>query len=344
MQVDIKSLNIKPLRNTFDQVARFTGSDKSASRYLEATIGIQPEVNFHYKPIWAKNRNIYDKGNTVIVMQDWYKLLDPRQYYYGAWTIARSKQQEAAERNFTFVEKRNMLAEIPPELRAKIEHILLPLRHLEYAANLNNCYMSAYGYGVSVTQATMMCGMDRLGIAQFITRIGLMMDGNSRDALQTAKAAWQADPVWQPMRELVENMLVTEDWFELFVAQNVVIDGLVYPLIYQSFGNLVSARGQTGIVMLTEFMTEWFDEHTRWVDHVIKVAAAESAENKTQLAHWVQKWQAQAVQALKPVAEYALGDDAQAALDAAAAQLAARLTKSGIPNTTIHQHNDQERK
>ena len=48
MQVDIKSLSIKPLRNTFDQVARFTGNDKSASRYLEATIGVQPEVNFHY--------------------------------------------------------------------------------------------------------------------------------------------------------------------------------------------------------------------------------------------------------------------------------------------------------
>lgn len=33
-----------------DQVGRFTGTDKSASRYLEATIGVQPETNFHYQP------------------------------------------------------------------------------------------------------------------------------------------------------------------------------------------------------------------------------------------------------------------------------------------------------
>ena len=330
MQVDIKSLNIKPLRNTFDQVARFTGNDKSASRYLEATIGIQPEVNFHYKPVWAKNRNIYDKDNTVIVMQDWYRLLDPRQYYYGAWTIARSKQQDAAERNFSFVDRRNMLASISPELRATIETTVLPLRHLEYAANLNNSYISAYGYGVSITQATMMCAMDRLGIAQYITRIGLMLDGNSTESLKRAKAAWQNDPVWQPMRELTENMLVTKDWFELFVAQNIVLDGLVYPLLYQSFGNLVSAGGQTGIVMLTEFMTEWFDEHTRWVDHVIKVAAAESAENKAQLTRWLQKWQPKILRALQPVAQFAFGADAPAALDAATTQLAARMTKSGI--------------
>ena len=329
MQVDIKSLSIKPLRNTFDQVARFTGNDKTASRYLEATIGIQPEVNFHYQPLWSKNRSVFDKDNTVIVMNDWYRLLDPRQYYYGAWTIARSKQQDAAERNFAFVEKRNMLESMPADLREKIITTFIPLRHLEYAANLNNTYMSAYGFGVSITQAASMCAMDRLGIAQYITRIGLMLDGNTTEALKTAKAAWQQDAAWQPMRELVENMLTTQDWFELFVAQNVVLDGLIYPLIYQSFGDSTSASGQTSFAMLTEFMSEWFDEHVRWVDNIMKVAAAESESNKAQLATWVQKWQPQILQALQPVAKHALGGNAQAALEAATAQLAARLAKSG---------------
>jgi phenol hydroxylase P1 protein len=330
MQVDIKSLNIKPLRSTFGQVARFTGSDKPASRYLEATIGLQPEVNFHYAPTWAKDRDIFDKRNTAIVMQDWYRLLDPRQYYYGAWTIARSKQQDAAERNFAFVEKRDMLASLSPESRKKIEYVVLPLRHLEYAANLNNSYMTAYGYGVSITQATMMCAMDRLGIAQYITRVGLMLDGNSGDALKVGKAAWQSDPVWQPMREMAENMLVTKDWFELFVAQNIALDGLVYPLIYQSFSNELSAQGGTGFAMLTEFMSEWFDEHVRWTDQVIKITAAESPENKALLSQWLQKWQPKALQALKPVADYALGVNAQSALDAASEQLTARMKKSGI--------------
>jgi phenol/toluene 2-monooxygenase (NADH) P1/A1 len=330
MQVDIKSLSIKPLRNTFDQVARFTGNDKSASRYLEATIGIQPEVNFHYKPLWSKNRGLYDKANTVIVMNDWYRLLDPRQYYYGAWTIARSKQQDAAERNFVFVEKRNMLENMPAEMREKIITTFLPLRHTEYASNLNNTYMSAYGYGVSITQAASMSAMDRLGIAQYITRIGLMLDGNSGDALKTAKAAWQNSPTWQPMRELTENMLTTQDWFELFVAQNFVLDGLVYPLMYQSFNDVTSATGQTSFTMMTEFMSEWFEEHMRWVDNVMKVAASESKANNAQLGKWIQQWQAQILIALQPVAQQALGGAAQAGLDTAVAQLTARLNKSGI--------------
>jgi phenol hydroxylase P1 protein len=330
MQVDIKSLNIKPLRNTFDQVARFTGNDKSASRYLEATIGIQPEANFHYQPLWSKDRSIYDKRNTAIVMEDWYRLLDPRQYYYGAWTIARSRQQEGAERNFAFVEKRSLLAAMPADIRERIIHLLLPLRHAEYAANLNNCYMSAYGYGVSVTQATMMCAMDRLGIAQYITRIGLMLDDGADGALKTAKAAWQVDPDWQAMRALSENMLVTKDWFELFVAQNVVLDGMLYPLVYQSFATELHAAGQTGFTMLTEFMNEWYDEHVRWTDNVMKVAAAESPENRALLAHWVQHYQPLVAAALSPVARRALGERAGASLDASATQLVARLSKTGV--------------
>ncbi|HEY0251240.1 MAG TPA: aromatic/alkene monooxygenase hydroxylase subunit beta [Kofleriaceae bacterium] len=304
---------------------RFTGSDKPASRYLEATIGVQPEANFHYRPLWARDREIYDTRNTAIIMRDWYRLLDPRQYYYGAWTIARSRQQDAAERNFAFVGKHDLLATLVPELRDAVADLVLPLRHLEYAANLNNCYMSAYGYGVSVTQATMMCAMDRLGIAQYVTRIGLILDGSSGDALRAARAAWQTSPTWQPLRELAENMLVVHDWFELFVAQNVVLDSLVYGLVYGSFGERVARQGLTFFAMLTEFMSEWFVEHVRWTDAVIKVAAAESDANKAQLGVWKRTWLPRASIALRPLATSALGADADAALALAAERLETRL-------------------
>lgn len=330
MQIDIKSLNIKPLRNTYDQVARHLGSDQPASRYLEATIGVQAETNFHHRPLWDPDREIFDKRRTAIVMQNWYALLDPRQYYYGAWTIARGKQREGAERHFDFVEKRGLLDLITPEWRSKVETVVLPLRHLEYAANLNNCYMTAYGYGAAITQATMMCAEDRLGIAQYLTRIGLLLDDNSGDSLRRAKAAWQHDPAWQPARALAEQTLVTKDWFELFVAQNFVLDGLAYPLIYQHFEAALAVGGGSAFAMLTEFMSEWYEEHTRWVDQMLKVTAAESAENKVVLEAWIAKWKQAAQGALRPVALQGLADNGDAALAASLDALAGRARKIGL--------------
>ena len=39
---------------------------------------------------------------------------------------------------------------------------------------------------------------------------------------------------WQGLRRFVEDSMVLKDPFELFVVQNVVLDGLLYPLVKPS--------------------------------------------------------------------------------------------------------------
>ena len=66
------------------------------------------------------------------------------------------------------------------ETRASLQAVLVPLRHYEWGANMNNAYCTAYGWGAAVTQPCMFATMDRLGLAQYLSRIGLLLDGNSR--------------------------------------------------------------------------------------------------------------------------------------------------------------------
>lgn len=309
MSIEIKTKSIEPLRHTFDNVARRMGADKPASRYLEAMFDLQPTVNFHYKPLWDSEHELFDSRRTAIRMADWYAFRDPRQFYYGTWTQARARQQEVAERNYAFVEKRALIDSIEPVQRERICQTLVPLRHLEYAANLNNCYITGYGYGTAVTQATMFAAIDRLGIAQYLSRIGLIFDGNSGQSLDAAKAAWTEAPVWQPLRRLAEDMLVTKDWFELFVAQDLALDGLLYPLVYERFDADFTRRHGTVVSILTEFMSDWYTETGRWVDATVKTAAAESEANGELLRTWLDHWSARAHEALLPLAEQVLGKE-----------------------------------
>ncbi len=327
MQIDIKTTNIQPLRHTFANVARRLGADKPASRYQEATLDLQPDVNFHYRPLWDPEHDIFDTGRTAIRMADWYAFRDPRQYYYGSWTIARSRQQESVERNFAFVEKRDLLESLEPEWRARVAAALIPLRHYEYGANLNNCYVTAYGYGTAITQTTAFAAADRLGMAQYLTRIGLILDGNRGTVLDAAKAAWQEDPAWQPLRRLLEELLVTTDWFEIYVAQNFVLDGLLFPLLYQRFDTELSRHGGAALAMLTEFMSDWHTEQNRCVDAFLKTAAGESAENRTLLSGWVQRWSERAGEALLPLAQVALGEAGATAVAELRTALADRANK-----------------
>lgn len=330
MNIDLQAREITPLRNTFAHVAKVVGNEKPASRYQEATYGAQPSAHFHYRPTWDPQHEIFDASRSAVVLADWYVLKDPRQYYYAAWTMARARQQDAMESNFQFVEARGMVSKIPDDVRVKALQVLLPLRHAAWGANMNNASICAYGYGTAFTAPAMFHAMDNLGVAQYLTRLGLALDEPA--VLDEGKAAWLADPKWQVLRRCVEDTLVVKDPFELFVAQNLALDGLLYPLIYGSFvDDQVALKGGTAVAMLTAFMPEWHDESARWVDAVVKTAAAESPANQALISGWVRAWTERAMAALAPVAQLALGDAGQEALAEARSKLADRCRKAGVP-------------
>jgi phenol hydroxylase P1 protein len=310
-------------------VAQHIGGDKAASRYQEATLGAQPETNFHYRPTWDPDHELFDRSRTQVKLADWYALRDPRQFYYATWTMTRARQQDAMESNYQFVESRGLAAKMSDAVRAKACEVLMPLRHVAWAGNQNNASVCAYGWGTVFTAPAMFHAMDNLGVAQYLTRLGLALD--EPGVLEAGRNDWLNQPRWQVLRRYCEDTLVLKDPFELFVAQNLALDGLLYPLIYGSFvDEHLALQGGTAVAMLTAFMPEWHDESARWIDAVVKVAAAESPENRALIGGWARTWADRALAALAPVADAALGEAGAAALAEARKTLDARLAKAGL--------------
>lgn len=328
MQIDLKTVAIEPKRKAFDHLIRRFG-DKPASRYQEGSYDLQAVENFHFRPTWAPDQKLYDESITKIVMKDWYDLKDPRQFYYNTYTLARSRQQDTTEANFKFVESRGLAEMIPEEIQEIALKVLIPLRHAAWGANQNNTFICGYGYGTTFTQPCIYQAMDNLGIAQYLSRLGLMLGGE--EALDAGKKAWMDDEAWQPLRRYVEDCLVVRDPFELFVAQNVALDGLLYPLIYDLIvDDYLSSKGAPAIAMLTQFMSDWAVETRRWIDAVLKVAAAESDQNKQILDEWITAWSNRAAPAILPIVSLALNDGADEAVQDQIAVFKARIIKVGI--------------
>jgi phenol/toluene 2-monooxygenase (NADH) P1/A1 len=329
MNIDLQAREIKPLRHTYAQVARYIGGDKIASRYQEATLGAQPETHFHYRPTWDPEHELFDRSRTRVQLADWYVLRDPRQFYYATWTMTRARQQDAMESNYQFVESRGLIAKVGDAVRAKACEVLMPLRHVAWAGNQNNASVCAYGWGTAFTAPAMFHAMDHLGVAQYLTRLGMALD--EPGVLEAGRNDWLEQPRWQVLRRHVEDTMVLKDPFELFVAQNLALDGLLYPLVYGSFvDEHLALQGGTAVAMLTAFMPEWHDESARWIDSVVKTAAAESPENRSLINGWARTWSDRAMAALAPVADAALGAGGTAALAEARATLDARLAKAGL--------------
>ncbi len=328
MSMDLRTIGITPLRQTFGHLARRMGADKPASRYMEATMDLQPVENFHYRPTWEPQYEIFDATRTAIAMQDWYALKDPRQYYYGAWTLARGRMQETAEGDFNLVDELGLAVAYSLAGKDEALRVFLPLRHAAWGSNINNAYVSAYGYGIAISQAACYASMDQLGIAQYLTRLGMAF--NDVEALAVGKEAWLNAPEWQELRRYTEDLMVEKDWFEVLLAQTFALEGLLFPLIYERFNDQLNTAYGPVFSMLTRFQREWFGESAKWMDAVLKAAATDNPANKAQLASWFKHWQERAVKALLPVARLAFGAEADFEMDQIVQKQNSRAAKAGI--------------
>lgn len=329
MSIDIKSVSIKPKRETFGHVARRIGEGKSASRYEEATFDLQPVANFHYRPLANPKYALYDIEKTAIKMEDWYKFLDPRQFHYASYVMARAKQQEVAEQNFVFIEKRNMLDVMPQNIKDLILNYVLPLRHYEWGANMNNLQLVSEGYGAALASAFMFHAEDRLGNAQYITRIGLMISNNEPKVLDIAKENWLNDTSWQPLRKAMEDTFVLEDWFELHIAQNVIFDAFIHPLYFNILEQELNKKGGTAQSMMTEFISSWSEECEKWIDMTVKVAVSESEKNKELITNWCKKYIDIGFNAVYPLAQKIVSNSDEV-MNNIKDELVARLNNNGL--------------
>lgn len=326
MSIEIKTNTVEPIRHTYSNIKRRFG-DKPASRYQEASYDIEATTNFHYRPLWDPSRHLNDPSRSVIRMQDWHAVSDPRQFYYGAYVGNRAKMQEATEHSYNFCDKRGLLTRLPESVQEDLLRLLVPLRHVEMGANMNNSGIAGDCTAGTMTQMHIYQAMDRLGMGQYLSRIALMIDGNTGEALDRSKGYWMDDPLWQPMRRLVEDTLVIKDWFELALVQNLIIDGHLYPLMYQHFEQWLADHDAEDVSMLTEFMRDWYKESLRWIDSMLKTVSNESPENAEHIQQWLEQWQPRVIEALTPIAEASVGVNA---LTEVSEHFAMRVKKIGL--------------
>lgn len=289
MELNIASVEIEPKRHTFGHVAKRLGEDRPASRYEEAMYDAQPTENFHYRPQWEPEFEIYDKNRTKIKMNDWYDLLDPRKFHYMSYVSTRAIQNSANEQSFDFIEKRGLVNFIKKENLEKAFNFLTPLRHYEYGANMNNLCIVDRVYGTAMMSACLFHAEDRIGMAQHISKIILLLSDNDVEKLDNGKDAWLNDSKWQGLRKAIEDSLVEKDPIRLFIKQNVVFDGFVIPLMINEFSKDMARNEEMTIPMLSEFIVSWYEETVKWIDSVVKVMIKESTENKEMLTAWIQE-------------------------------------------------------
>lgn len=304
MQYELHQRVIEPRRRTFQNIIDRQG-DKPATRYEEGTLDIQPTENFHYRPLWDPAHELYDEAFSAVRLTDSYSFRDPRQFYYAPYVINRAALHDAFLKSLAYVEDRGLLTMLPEGWDAVLRSVVVPLRHYESGAQLISVTGARFAYGGSVEQCLSYSAFDRIGNAQMLSRVGISLAEGTEDALVVAKQHWVESAHLQPLRRVVEELLVEKDWVVSTMGLDLV-DRLVYPLLYGHLDDAALLGGAPSYSLLAQHFATWFQDQRRWLDALVREWVGDpehAAGNREHLRGMVDSWLPRAVEAVTDLAQ-----------------------------------------
>ncbi|MGB3301235.1 phenol 2-monooxygenase [Gordonia sp. (in: high G+C Gram-positive bacteria)] len=268
MQFELRYQTIEPKRQTYQNIIERFG-DEPATRYQEATLDIEPRENFHYRPTWTPDHELYDANYSVLKLTDPYTYADPRGYYYTPYVTNRAALHDEFGKTLGYLENRDLLAKLPEGWEAVLAEVVVPLRHYEAGAQLVSVAGARFAYGSSLSQCASFAAFDRIGNAQMISRAGIGAGSGTADVLTAAKETWMTADHMQPLRRLVEEIMVEGDWAEGILAID-QIDKLLYPAIYSGLDERALLGGAGAYSLFAQYLTKWFADQRKWLDALVE--------------------------------------------------------------------------
>jgi phenol/toluene 2-monooxygenase (NADH) P1/A1 len=304
VQYELRYQVIEPKRNSYQNIIDRYG-DQPATRYQEATLDVEPRENFHYRPTWIADRELYDPRYSVLRLADPYAFVDPRGFYYTPYVTNRAALHDEFGKTLGYLEDRDLLAKLPDAWRAVLAEVVIPLRHYESGAQLVSVAGARFAHGTSLEQCCTFAAFDRIGNAQLLSRVGIAPGQGTGDVLTAAKQAWLDGAHLQPLRRLTEQIMVVDDWAEGLLAVD-HLDSLLYPLIYSGLDERALLGGAGAYSLFAQHLTGWFADQRKWIDALVGTWQADpeyGAANKDHLDRIADTWRSKAQEATDAIAQ-----------------------------------------
>lgn len=106
----------------------------------------------------------------------------------------------------------------------------------------------------------------------------------------TRSDTWQKDPLWQPLRQLVEELLVTYDWSESFVALNLCLKPLLDHLFLRELPRLFEALEERTLMPLFDSFYTDSEWQLLWSRELIRVLFEAKPENRDVVKKILARW------------------------------------------------------
>lgn len=170
----------------------------------------------------------YDRYQKQAMWQHpaWDRFADPHETTYGSYVERQKKREIFVDGLLHSITERHYDWELSDEWLALLETVVGVLRFPGHGLQMAAAYIGQMAPTGRLTVLAAFQAADEMRrIQRFAYRMRQLQERMPHFGANT-KQYWQVRPEWQPLRALIERLLITYDWSDAFIALNLVIKPL----------------------------------------------------------------------------------------------------------------------
>jgi toluene monooxygenase system protein E len=181
-------------------------------------------------------------------------------------------------------------AHLRPSWLHILARMVAPFRYPGHGFQMIASYIGQMAPSGRITIAAALQSADEMRriqrIAYRIRQLQKIYPGFASDS----KTLWQSDPLWQPLRHVLEKLLIAYDWAESFVGLNLVVKPLIDELFMKYFSDLALREGDYLLGQIFYSLNEDCQWHRQWSESLIKMTIEDNVRNVDTIQSWINRW------------------------------------------------------
>jgi toluene monooxygenase system protein E len=212
---------------------------------------------------------------------------DPGATTYASYVAARDEREAFADQIARSIEETGYDRGLAPGWLDVLSRVLPVLRYPCQGLHLIASYVGQLAPEGRVVVACAFQAMDELRrIERLAQRMRLLME--VRPGLgDDARLAWQHGLAWQPLRQVLERLLVTYDFGAATIQGLLVLAPAFDALFMRGFARLAAERGDRLLLELFSSLDQDCRWHEAWADAFVRAALVEEPRNIEPIREWI---------------------------------------------------------
>ena len=265
----------------------------------EGFTGRNFELDVPLEPWYAK----YQRGS-LLTCSNWEKFRDPRETTYSKYTDLQMQKEIFVDGILEEIEATSYDRELSARWFELLNALAVPFRYPGHAFMMIAAYIGQTAPGGRITVAAALQAGDEARRVERLAYRTRQIQLTFPDFGLDGKARWESDSHWQPLRRFVEQLLITYDWGEAFVALNLVLKPMIDELFMKHAGDLALGQNDHLLGQIFYSLNEDCQWHRDWSRELVQLLTADNLSNKDAIRGWVSKWRPRALLAVDAFADF----------------------------------------